>query len=446
MGTDRCRLEPGAAAAGRHRGAPGLVHGAGRDGDRQRREPRQPARLAEEQAALRRVATLVARGVPPEELFAAVTEEVGRLLPVDFAHMGRYEPDATITVLAASGSTRRPLPRGPPVALGGKNLTTIVFDTGRPARIDGYADAFGPLGVTGRELGIRSSAGTPIIVEGQVWGAMIAGSTVNPSLPADIEARLGSFTELVATAIANAESRAALAASRARIVAAADESRRRIERDLHDGAQQRLVHAVIVLKLALRALAERRRGRQRAGGRGTPARRAGELRAARARARHSACGAHSRRAARRGRGARVPDLAAGDCRRVARAAPGQRGGDRVFRHQRSANERGQARPCRRRHGHGPRSDGELRVEICDDGVGGASTERAPGLGGLEDRVSALDGRLIAREPARRGHARVCAAPGIGPGPPCGSRGRRAPPAPAGARSGPDRARACGRCS
>ena len=136
----------------------------------------------------------------------------------------------------------------------GKNLATIVFETGRPGRIDGYADASGPLGVTGRELGIRSSAGTPITVEGQVWGVMIAGSTLEQSLPADTEARLGSFTELVATAVANAESRAELAASRARIVAAADESRRRIERDLHDGAQQRLVHAVIVLKLALRAL------------------------------------------------------------------------------------------------------------------------------------------------------------------------------------------------
>src|SRR5207302_1421216 len=95
---------------------------------------------------------------------------------------------------------------------------------------------------------------TPIIVEGRVWGGVFAGSAVMKSLPADLEARLGSFTELVATAVANAESRGALAASSARIVAAADESRRRIERDLHDGAQQRLVHAVIALKLALQAL------------------------------------------------------------------------------------------------------------------------------------------------------------------------------------------------
>src|SRR5438552_12988216 len=90
------------------------------------------ARLAEEQAALRRVATLVARGVPPEEVFAAVTEEVVRLLPVDFAHMGRYEPNAVVTVLAASGSTAEHFPVGRGWSLGGKNVATMVFEAGRP--------------------------------------------------------------------------------------------------------------------------------------------------------------------------------------------------------------------------------------------------------------------------------------------------------------------------
>jgi GAF domain-containing protein len=94
-----------------------------------------------------------------------------------------------------------------------------------------------------RAAGINSAVATPIMVEGRLWGLIAVGSILNEPLPADTEARLGSFTELVATAIASAESRAELAASRARIVAAADESRRRIERDLHDGAQQRLVHA-----------------------------------------------------------------------------------------------------------------------------------------------------------------------------------------------------------
>jgi GAF domain-containing protein len=103
-------------------------------------------------------------------------------------------------------------------------------------------------GVTAQETGVRSAVGTPIIVEGRLWGVMAAGSTLEQLLPADTEARLASFTELVATAIANAESRAALAASRARIVAAADETRRRIERDLHDGTQQQLVSLLLELR------------------------------------------------------------------------------------------------------------------------------------------------------------------------------------------------------
>jgi signal transduction histidine kinase len=105
-----------------------------------------------------------------------------------------------------------------------------------------------------REAGIKSAVGSPIVVKGQLWGVVAAASTEGP-MPPDTEARLASFTELVATAIANAESSAKLAASRARIAAAADDERRRVVRDLHDGAQQRLVHTVITLKLAQRALA-----------------------------------------------------------------------------------------------------------------------------------------------------------------------------------------------
>src|SRR6202171_1740026 len=95
--------------------------------------------------------------------------------------------------------------------LGGKNLNTIVFETGRSARIDSYADASGPVGVAVREGGVRSAAGTPIVVEGRLWGMMAAGSPGEEPLPADTEARLADFTELLATAIANAESRAGLA-------------------------------------------------------------------------------------------------------------------------------------------------------------------------------------------------------------------------------------------
>jgi signal transduction histidine kinase len=365
------------------------------------------ARLAEEQAALRRVATLVARGVPPEEVFAAVTEEVVRLLPVDFAHMGRYEPDAVVTVLAASGSTAEHFPVGRGWRLGGKNVATIVFETGRPGRLDGYGDARGVLGVTGRELGMHSSAGTPIIVEGKVWGVVVAGSTVSESLPADIEGRLGSFTELVATAVANAESRAALAGSRARIVAAADESRRRIERDLHDGAQQRLVHAVIVQKLALQALSN---GEVNASDLVAEALRYTEQ--ANEELRELAHGILPAALIRGGLQAGVEALVSRVPLPVSVDVPAERLPDgveatayfvvsealtNVVKHARAASARVTARVER----------GELRVEVRDDGVGGARGGHLTGLGGLEDRVSALDGRLVLESPPSGG-TRVCA--------------------------------------
>ena len=168
--------------------------------------------LAEEQAALRRVATLVAQGVPPEEVFAAVTGEAGRVLSAGYAHLGRYEADGMFTSVAAWGTGAAGFPVGSRWSLGGKNIVTLVFETGRPARVDGYADASGPLGAFAAERGVRSAAGTPVIVEGRLWGLVVVGSrSAEKPLPADAEARLASFTELVATAIANAESRAALA-------------------------------------------------------------------------------------------------------------------------------------------------------------------------------------------------------------------------------------------
>jgi signal transduction histidine kinase len=212
------------------------------------------ARLAEEQAALRRVATLVARGVPPEEVFAAVTEEIGRLLAVDLTTLGRYEPDGTVTILATWGLAGERFPVGSRWPLGGRNLATLVFETGRPARIERYADATGPIGLEAGGIGLGSAVGAPITVEDRLWGVIDAGSTQRPPLPGDTEARLVSFTELVATALANAESRAELRASRARILAATDDERRRVVRDLHDGAQQRVVHTIIMLKLARQAL------------------------------------------------------------------------------------------------------------------------------------------------------------------------------------------------
>jgi PAS domain S-box-containing protein len=220
----------------------GVVYGVGRDVTERRA-------INAELAALRRVATLVARGVPAAEVFAAVTDEVRRLLSADYAGLVRYEPGGTFALVAWSG-TGGLIPPDDSRILGGKNVTTLVFETGRSARIDNYADASGPLGDWAREDGVGVGVGVPVIVDGRLWGDMGTYSTRGQPLPPDTEARLSNFTDLVATAIANAESASELAASRRRIVAASDEARRRIERDLHDGTQQQLVSLGLLVRAA----------------------------------------------------------------------------------------------------------------------------------------------------------------------------------------------------
>ena len=206
------------------------------------------AELADEQAGLRRVATLVAQGASPQDLFGAVAEEVGRLLPVGSATMGRFEPDGSVTTVASWSTTEAAFPAGSRWPTEGTNVAWMVLQTGQSARLDDFSAATDPIGVTTREAGIKSAVGSPVVVKGHLWGVMTATSTEGP-MPPGTEARLASFTELVATAIANAEGKSELAASRRRIVAASDETRRRIERNLHDGTQQRLVS----LGLAVRA-------------------------------------------------------------------------------------------------------------------------------------------------------------------------------------------------
>jgi signal transduction histidine kinase len=207
-------------------------------------------RIADEQAALRRVATLVARAEPPEAVFAAVAAEAGQLLAVDFAVLVRYdEPDMMeVAGLWTTAEGTPPTPVGNRLPLGGQNVSTLVHRTRRAARTD-RSDGTGVVGqIAAAAAGYQSAVGVPVSVESRLWGTMLVGFMRDEVLPSDTEARLSGFAELVATAIANAEARAEVAASRARIIAAADLVRQRIERDLHDGAQQRLVSLALRLR------------------------------------------------------------------------------------------------------------------------------------------------------------------------------------------------------
>ena len=197
-------------------------------------------RLAEEQAALRRVATLAARGVPPVEIFSAVSDEVARLFRAQAAVL-RFEHDGLAVVFVGVSKTLE-LPVGTRWEFQTGMASAEVYRTGCSARVDAmdWSSASGPVAGAARRMGIVSSVASPVVVEGRLWGAMNVAST-DELLPFGTEGRLEKFTELLATAIANAESRSELAASRRRIVAASDQARRRIERDLHDGTQQRLV-------------------------------------------------------------------------------------------------------------------------------------------------------------------------------------------------------------
>jgi len=352
------------------------------------------ARLAEEQAALRRVATLVARGVPPEEVFAVVAEEVGRLLPAGYAHLARYEPDRTLTTVAAWGSAMAGFPVGSRRILEGNNLGTLVFETGRPARMDRYADASGPVGAAARAAGLRSAVATPIIVEGRLWGLIAAGSILEQPMPADTEARLASFTELVATAIANAESRSELAASRRRIVAASDEARRRIERDLHDGTQQRLVSLGLAARTAQADVAADR-GELRA----ELSRIAAGLADAVAELQEFSRGIHPAILSERGLGPALRTLARRSAVPVdlevtasARCPEPIEIAAYYVASEALANAMKHAQASRIEMSLATR-DGSLLLSVRDDGVGGADPARGSGLAGLTDRVEALSGSI-----------------------------------------------------
>jgi signal transduction histidine kinase len=365
-------------------------------------------RLADEQAALRRVATLVARESPPAGVFAAVADELSRLLRIDETAVFRYEDGTSVTVVANSNEVDPPVPLGGRRTLEGDNVAGRVQRTGRPARIDDYAQLDGALAADARGCGLRSGAGAPIHLEGRLWGVIVAGSR-QPRLPAGTEERIGQFADLVATAISNGEARRELAASRARIVAATDDERRRVVRDLHDGAQQRLVHTIITLKLARRALELRQDSAPALVGDALhQAERANdELREL---AHGILPGVLARGGLRGGvlaLASRTPvpveiDVSVGRLPTAVEATAYfvvAEALTNVAKHARAERAEVVARI----------EDGTLAVHVRDDGVGGA-TRGGSGLVGLADRLAALDGELQIESPAGGGTLVAAAIP------------------------------------
>ncbi len=324
--------------------------------------------------ALREVAILVARGVAPEEVFDAISEQAARVCGVGAGAVVRFTGRAASLVGRWGDLARETLPPGMSFALDGGGALTLVRETGLPARFDDYAVAVGAMGATLRPSGLRASAAAPVKVEGSVWGALIVSAFDSETLPLDTEEQLAAFTELASVAVAGADARERLLESRARLVKTADEERRRLERNLHDGAQQRLVSA----RLALRMLRAQRRGQGR--GRRDP-RRAGQgpRGAARARAR-AASGRAVARVERRDRRARDPLLRAGRVRRRRGPVRARAGDRRLLRGQRGAHQRRQARRGERRADRRWRcSTASLVLEVADDGRGGAVAGGGSGL-------------------------------------------------------------------
>jgi signal transduction histidine kinase len=369
---------------------------------------------AEEQVALRRVAVLVARAAPPEVVFAAVADEVGRVLDADFAYLQRYDPERAFTVVGAWARTDAavPVPVGSRWSIDGRNVTTLAWQTRRPVRIDDYAARASGAAVDGvpsegirstaevaREFGIRSAVGVPVSVGGRLWGVVAVATIRAELLPPDTEARLVGFTELVATAIANAESQAALTASRARIVAAADAARRRVERDLHDGAQHHLVSLIRQLRAAKEEVPPESAGLMERLDRA-----ADGLVGVLDELREIARGLH-------------PAILADGGLRPALRALGRRSAVPV-RVDVQVEERlpesieiaayyatSEALTNTAKHARASAaeveaavSDGVLHVRVRDDGCGGAALGHGSGLVGLKDRVEALGGRILLHSP------------------------------------------------
>ena len=352
--------------------------------------------LLDEQGALRRVATLVAEGAAPADVLAVTATEVNRLLGTNASALCRYEAEETVTVLALDTDSDLGVHVGSKVALDGENAMGAVLRTGRPARVDSFENAGGAIADIARQSRMGTSVAAPIVVDGRLWGVVVVSSRGH-ELPGDAEQRLVDFTELVATAIANADGRAQLDASRARLVTAADDARRRVVRDLHDGAQQRLMHTIVTLKLA--------RGASDDSGESADALVAEALEQAQqanAELRELAHGILPTVLARGGLRAGVDalvtrihvpvDVAVSDERLPAEVEASAyfvvaEALTNVVKHSRATSAEVRAWV----------EDGVLHLDVHDDGVGGARHD-GTGLVGLTDRVAALGGRLRVESP------------------------------------------------
>jgi signal transduction histidine kinase len=356
--------------------------------------------LAQQQAALRRVATLVAAGAPEREVLDRVASEVGRLLEVDVASLVRcIGGDRGEIVAGWSLSPARRVPIGLVFDLERTAATKEALRTGRPARAE--EAQLQPDGVV-RGLGIRSAVSAPIDVSGRRWGAVRVGRTGDAPLPLDAEQRLGDFAELVAQSIANAEAREQLAASRARLVHAGDEARRSIERNLHDGAQQRLVSLALSVRLVERQLSDHPEvGR-------FLAQVSEELAATLAELRELARGIHPAALTSRGLGPALEMLAARAPLPVeldvtlADRLPEALEATVYYVVAESLTNVAKYAHATVANVSVRQADRRLLVEVRDDGVGGASIDGGSGLRGLADRVEAVRGTLRIESPAGGG--------------------------------------------
>jgi signal transduction histidine kinase len=363
----------------------------------------QVERLAEEQAALRRVATLVAAQAAADVIFTAVAEEVARLLHADVGGVARHEPDQSSTLMGKwNGDVG-----GPPV---GTRIDSERDDenagrlrSGQPVRYTNYESRSGPVSALLRELGVHSTVGAPIMVDGTVWGTIFACSKKLEPFPDGTESRIMDFAALVATAISNAVSRAELAASRARVIAAADETRRRIERDLHDGIQQRLVSLGLELRAAEEGMEPHQVDAKQALARVTNG-----LTGALDEIRELARGIHPAILSEGGLGPALKALARRSAVPVelkvdvaARLAPRVEVASYFVVSEALANAAKHARASVA-HVNVETAGNRLHVLVRDDGVGGADPSRGSGLIGLSDRVQALGGTLTVLSPGGNG--------------------------------------------